>query len=118
MDTLVTFFLLGSSYLSWGLALSCWTLGKSNVFSFMGILGIFFLDMHFGSYFFLFVLLFSWMLLIVDKKESGINFYLKFFVVLFFVFLTNKIIYGFFNLPGSSLDVLRSFVVLWMFDRE
>jgi len=56
--------------------------------------------------------------LIVDKNEPGINFYLKFFIVLFFVFLTNKIIYGFFNLPGSSLDVLRSFAVLWMFDRK
>ncbi len=118
MNVLVAFFLLGSSYLSWGIALSCWTLGKNHFSSLIGILGIFFLDLHFGSYFFLSVLLFSWMLLIIDKNESEINFYLKFFTVLFFVFLTNKFLYGFLDFPGSGLDILRVFILLWIFDKR
>ncbi len=118
ISLLIAFLFLGSSYLSWGIALSCWTLGKSHFPTFVGILGLFFLDIHFGGYFFLFVLLLSWMLLIVDKKESSINFYLRFFTVLLFVFVVNKLIYGFFDFPGSGFDILRSFVFLWMYDNR
>ena len=118
INFLIVFFLLGSSYLSWGVTLSCWLLGKDKLISFLGILGILFLDLQLNGYFFLYVLFFSSFILNIGKGDKKINFYLKFITILMCVFIVNRIVYGYFGIPGSLLDVARSFIILWIFDKR
>ena len=118
INFLIVFFLLGSSYLSWGVTLSYWLLGKDKLVSFLGFLGILFLDLQFNGYFFLYVLFFSFFILNIGKNDQKINFYLKFITILMCVFIVNRIVYGYFGIPGSLFDVVRSFIILWMFDKR